>query len=176
VVNASSGQLYQESNGAGRFIAFKDGWQYDVPLGTDNWTQMHYERNDTALSSVQADDEEDPIAAASSWALMQSSDPLARAEFAWRANAPALTLVFLLLALPLARQSPREPRYGRLLLAVLGFYLYYLLLALGRAQIAKDHWHTQAPLWALHVLVLGLALWLLWRQYAPRKSRTAARA
>lgn len=176
VVNAASGQLYQESNGAGRFIAFKDGWQYDVPLGTDNWTQMHYERNDTALSSVQADDEEDPIAAASSWALMQSSDPLARAEFAWRANAPALTLVFLLLALPLARQSPREPRYGRLLLAVLGFYLYYSLLALGRAQIAKDHWHNQAPLWALHVLVLGLALWLLWRQYAPRKSRRAVRA
>ena len=167
VISASSGQLYQESSGAGRFIAFHDGWQYDLPLGTDDWMQMHYERNDTALSSVQADDDADPIAAASTLALVQSSDPLARAEFAWRANAPALTFLFLLLAVPLARQSPREPRYGRLLLAVLGFYLYYSLLALGRAQIAKDHWHTQAPLWALHALVLCSAMWLLWRQYAP---------
>ena len=169
VISASSGRLYQESSGAGRFIAFQDGWQYDLPLGADDWMQMHYERNDTALSSVQADDDADPIAAATSWALLKSSDPLARAEFAWRTNAPALTFLFLLLAVPLARQSPREPRYGRLLLAVLGFYLYYSLLALGRAQIAKGHWHTQAPLWALHVLVLGFALWLLWRQYAPIK-------
>ena len=171
LVNAASGRLYQESDGAGRFITFEDGWQYDVPLGANDWMQMHYQRNDTSLSSVKADDDNDPIAAASNWELLQSPDPLARAEFAWRINTPAMTLVFLLLALPLAKQSPREPRYGRLLLAVLGFYLYYTLLALGRAQIGKGHWHNQAPMWGLHILVLGFALWLLWRQYAPRKPR-----
>ena len=174
VVNAANGQLYQEGQGGGRFIAFRDGWQYDLPLGADNWTQMHYARNDTSLSSVQADEDDDPIGAASTLALARSTDPLARAEFAWRTNAPALTLVFLLLALPLARQSPREPRYGRLLLAVIGFYLYYSLLALGRAQIGKDHWHTQAPLWLLHVLVLGGGLWMFWRQYTARKRRAVA--
>jgi lipopolysaccharide export system permease protein len=170
VVSAASGQLYPESNGGGRFIAFNNGWQYDVPLGADNWRQMRYERNDTSLSSVQADDD-DPNQGLDSWTFAQSSDPNARAEFAWRANAPPLTLVLLLLALPLARQSPREPRYGRLLLAGVGFYLYYLLLALGRAQIGKGHWHNQAPLWALHGLVLALAGWMLWKQYAPRKPR-----
>jgi lipopolysaccharide export system permease protein len=171
VVSAASGQLYPESDGGGRFIAFKSGWQYDIPLGADNWRQMQYTRNDTSLSSVQADDDDDPAHALGSWALAQSADPSARAEFAWRANAPPLTLVLLLLALPLARQSPREPRYGRLLLAVVSFYLYYLLLALGRAQIGKGHWHNEAPLWALHVVVLALALWMLWQQYAPRKVR-----
>lgn len=176
IVNAASGRLYQESDGAGRFIAFKDGWQYDVPLGMNDWVQMHYGRNDTALSSVQANDDDDPIAAASNLALWQSPEPQARAEFAWRTNAPAMTLVFLLLALPLARQSPREPRYGRLVLAVVGFYLYYTLLALGRAQIGKGHWQGQAPLWALHALVAGFALWMLWRQYAPRKPRTTVDA
>ena len=168
VVNAASGELYQESNGEGRFIAFKDGWQYEIPLGADNWRQMRYQRNDTSLSSVQADDD-DPAHLKSSWALAQSDDPLDRAEFAWRANAPPLTLVLLLLALPLSRQSPREPRYGRLLLAVVSFYLYYLLLALGRAQIGKGHWHSEAPLWALHFVVLALAGWMLWKQYSPRK-------
>ena len=174
VVSAASGQLYQESDGEGRFIAFKDGWQYDIPLGADNWRQMQYRRNDTSLSSVQADDDEDPSHSKSSWELFQSDNPEDRAEFAWRTNAPPLTLVLVLLALPLARQSPREPRYGRLLLAVLAFYLYYLLLALGRAQIGKDHWHSQAPLWGLHLIVLGLAAWLLWKQYAERRVRTVA--
>ncbi|MEO5831042.1 MAG: LPS export ABC transporter permease LptF [Rhodanobacter sp.] len=171
LVSASSGELYQESNGDGRFIAFKHGWQYDVPLGTNNWRQMQYQRNDTSLSSVQANDDEDPAHSKSSWALFQSDNPADRAEFAWRANAPPLTFVLLLLALPLARQSPREPRYGRLLLAVVTFYLYYTLLALGRAQIGKGHWHSEAPLWALHALVLALAGWMLWKQYSPRKRR-----
>lgn len=169
LIHAADGQLYQAGQGGGRFIAFRDGWQYDVPLGGNDWTVMHYARNDTALSSVSADDDDDPIHAMPTLELARSADPLARAEFAWRANAPALTLVFLLLAVPLARQSPREPRYGRLLLAVIGFYLYYSLLALGRAQIGKDHWHTQAPLWVMHVLMLAFTLWVFWRQYAPRK-------
>src|SRR5574337_1053516 len=103
------------------------------------------------------------------WAPLQSNNPDDRAELAWRTNAPPLTLVLLLLALPLSRQSPREPRYGRVLLAVLAFYLYYLLLALGRAQIGKGHWHSEAPLWGLHLLVLALAGWMLWKQYAPRR-------
>src|SRR5574337_549611 len=169
VVSAANGQLYQESDGDGRFIAFKDGWQYDIPLGADNWRQMQYRRNDTSLSSVQADDDEDPAHSKSSWALFRSDDPTDRAEFAWRANAPPLTFVLLLLALPLSRQSPREPKYGRLLLAVVTFYLYYTLLALGRAQIGKGHWHSEAPLWGLHLLVLALAGWMLWKQYAPRR-------
>ncbi|KZC17270.1 LPS export ABC transporter permease LptF [Rhodanobacter sp. FW510-R12] len=171
VVSAASGELYQESNGDGRFIAFKDGWQYDIPLGANNWRQMRYQRNDTSLSSVKGDEDDDPSHSKGSWTLFKSTDPGDRAEFAWRANAPPLTLVLLLLALPLSRQSPREPKYGRLLLAVVAFYLYYTLLALGRAQIGKGHWHGEAPLWILHALVLALAGWMLWRQYAPRQSR-----
>jgi lipopolysaccharide export system permease protein len=170
VVNAASGELYQESNGDGRFIAFKNGWQYEIPLGADNWRQMQYERNDTSLSSVQADDDEDPAHSKSSWTLAQSDDPTDRAEFAWRANAPPLTLVLLLLALPLSRQDPRESRYGRLLLALVSFFLYSGLMALGRAQISRGHWHSEAPLWALHAVVLALAIWMLWKQYSPRKS------
>lgn len=174
VVSAASGELYQESDGDGRFIAFKDGWQYDIPLGANSWRQMEYLRNDTSLSSVQSDEGDDPAHSQGSWALAQSDNPGDRAELAWRTNAPPLTLVLLLLALPLARQSPREPKYGRLLLAVVSFYLYYTLLALGRAQIGKGHWDNQLPLWALHALVLALAVWLLWKQYSPRK-RTAGR-
>ncbi|HVC17245.1 MAG TPA: LPS export ABC transporter permease LptF [Rhodanobacter sp.] len=173
VVNAASGRLYQESNGGGRFIAFRNGWQYDIPLGADNWRQMQYERNDTSLSSVQVDDgDDDPMHALDSATLARSGDPAARAELAWRASAPPMTLVLLLLALPLSRQNPREPRYGRLLLAVVSFYLYFVLLMLGRSQIGKGHWHNAAPIWALHALVLLLAGWMLWKQNTPRKTRT----
>ncbi len=171
LVTATNGQLYQESSGTNRFISFRDGWQYDIPLGADNWRVMQYQRNDSALSAVTSDNEEDPAESLTTLQLLDSANPDARAELAWRTNAPALTLVMLMLALPLSRQSPREPRYGRLLLAMLSFYLYYLLLAVGRAQIGKGHWHHQTALWVLHALMLAFAGWLWWKQYAPRKPR-----
>ncbi|KRF00356.1 LPS export ABC transporter permease LptF [Frateuria sp. Soil773] len=174
LITGASGRLYQESNGNGRFLALENGWQYEIPLGGLDWRQMKYERNDTSLSNVQGDDDEVPQESMTTAALLRSDDPQALSELAWRVSAPAMMLVLLALAIPLSRQNPREPRYGRLLLAVVSFYLYYLLLAMGRAQIGKGHWHSMAPLFGLHLLVLLLAGWMLWQQYAPRRSRARA--
>jgi lipopolysaccharide export system permease protein len=85
---------------------------------------------------------------------------------------PLMTLALLMLALPLSRQTPREPRYGRMLIAVLGFFLYYNLLALCRGQLAKGHWHHSTPMWLLSILLFGIAAWSFRNQYAPRKVRT----
>lgn len=170
VVTGDSGELYQESNGSNRFIAFHTGWQYDIPLGADNWRRMQYVRNDSSLSSVTDDDDNDDLAASmTTLQLLHTDTPDARAELAWRTNVPALTLVMLMLALPLSRQSPREPRYGRLMLAMASFYFYYTLLALGRAQIDKGHWHHATAMWLLHVVMMSIAGWLWWKQYSPRK-------
>lgn len=172
VVTGDNGNLYQESNGSNRFISFHTGWQYDIPLGADNWRRMQYERNDSALSSVtDNDDSDDPAESMTTLQLLRTETPDARAELAWRTNAPALTLVMLMLALPMSRQSPREPRYGRLMLAMATFYLYYVLLALGRAQLDKGRWHHQTAMWLLHILMMAFAGWLWWKQYSPRKPR-----
>jgi lipopolysaccharide export system permease protein len=172
LVTADRGRLYQESNGDGRFIALYDGWQYEVPLGADNWRRMRYERNDTSLSSIQNDDSDaDPAHNLTLAALLRTDTADARAELAWRSIAPAMMLVLLMLALPLSRQSPREPRFGRLLLAVLGFYLYYLLLAVCRGQLMKGHWHHATPMWAISAGVFALAAWMLRSQYTARRVR-----
>ncbi len=175
LVTASSGELYQESNGGNRFISFRDGWQYEIPLGGDNWRRMQYQRNDSALSEVTDNtSDNDPAESMTTSQLLRTETPDARAELAWRANAPALTLVMLMLALPLSRQSPREARYGRLMLAMASFYLYYMLLALGRAQLGRGHWHHQTGLWLLHVAMLAIVAWLWRKQYAPRQPRYVA--
>jgi lipopolysaccharide export system permease protein len=174
VVTGKRGQLYQETDGNGRFLAIWDGWQYDIPLGADNWRKMKYERNDASLSGIQSDEsDEDPAHSLTTLALLRTDNPDTRAEFAWRTIAPVMTLVLLALALPMARQSPREPRFGRLFLAVLSFYFYYLLLALCRGQIIKGHWHHSAPMWLVSFIVFGLAAWMFRSQYAERKPRKA---
>ncbi|WP_430536790.1 LPS export ABC transporter permease LptF [Dyella japonica] len=174
LVTGKHGQLYQETDGSGRFLALHDGYQYDIPLGADNWRKMKYERNDASLDNIQSDtDEEDPAHSMTLGQLLRTDNPDTRAEFAWRTIAPAMTLVLLALALPLSRQSPREPRFGRLFLAILTFYFYYLLLAICRGQIIKGHWHHSFPMWAVTVIVFGVAARMFQNQYGPRKVRKA---
>ena len=174
LITGKHGQMYQESSGTDRFLALYNGWQYEIPLGADNWRKMQYERNDTSLSNVQSDSTaEDPAASLDTLTLLSTNNADARAEFAWRTIAPAMSLVLLMLALPLSRQSPREPRFGRLLLAVLSFYVYYLLLALCRGQIAKGHWHHSGPMWIVSLLVFAFAAWMFRSQYVARKPRKA---
>ncbi|HET7301325.1 MAG TPA: LPS export ABC transporter permease LptF [Oleiagrimonas sp.] len=174
IVTAKHGRLYPGSDGKGRYLALIDGWQFKVPLGADNWTRMQYQENDVALAEVQPDsgnDQGDIGSATSTLALFEANGPQARAELAWRIAAPVTALVLVLLALPLARQTPREPRYGRLLVAVLCYFLYSSVLSLARSMISQGKVHGAGPIWALHLIVVGVAVWFLWRQYAPRKVR-----
>jgi lipopolysaccharide export system permease protein len=167
------GNLYSNSDSSNRYLALNDGWQYEIPLGEDNWRRMKYERNDNALSSIQSDDEADPIHNLGMADLMRNPTPDARAEFAWRTVVPLMTLALLMLAMPLSKQTPREPRYGRMLIAVLGFFLYYNLLALCRGQLAKGHWHHATPMWLLSLGLFALAAWSFRNQYTARASRKA---
>lgn len=174
MVTGMHGRLYSNSDNSNRYLALYDGWQYEIPLGANNWRRMQYERNDSALSAIQSDDETDPIHNLGMMELMHTNTPDARAEFAWRTVVPLMTLALLMLALPLSRQTPREPRYGRMLIAVLGFFVYYNLLALCRGQIAKGHWHHATPMWLLSFALFAVAAWNFRNQYiarAPRKAR-----
>ena len=173
VVTGKNGNLYQESDGNGRFLALRDGWQYEIPLGADNWRKMRYEQNDASISNVDSDDSDDATHNLTTLALLRANDPASQAELAWRIASPVTALVLMLLALPLSRQSPREPRFGRILLAVLGYFLYTTLLGICRGQIEKGHWHHSTPMWMLHVLTLALAAWMLRGQYMPRRVRTS---
>jgi len=173
MVSGQHGNLYSNSDNSNRYLALYDGWQYEIPLSADNWRRMTYERNDSALSSIQSDDQEDPIHNLDMVDLARNTTPNARAEFAWRTVVPLMTLALLTLAMPLSRQTPREPRYGRLLIAVLGFFLYYNLLALCRGQLAKGHWHHSTPMWLLSLALLAIAAWNFRSQYAARTPRKA---
>lgn len=176
VVTAARGELYQGDAGDRRFLALFDGWQYQVPLGRDNWRRIRYERNDVALSSVQSADDgpQDTVHARPTGALFGVDDAEVRAELAWRMAVPVTSLVLVLLALPLARQTPREPRYGRLLIAVLSYFLYLGVMSLARALLAQGKVASAAPLWAVQLLVAAFALWAFWRQYRPWQRRGEA--
>jgi lipopolysaccharide export system permease protein len=174
VVNAKHGQMYQESNGSDRFLALYDGWQFEIPLGGDNWRRMKYVRNDVSLSNISDDDDDsDPAHESTTTQLFKAGTADALGELVSRFAAPVSTLVLMMMVLPMSRQAPRDARYGRLLVAVLSYFLYVVWQLIARAQIIKGNLHTSAPIWVLHIIVFAVAAWFFWRQNTARRVKVA---
>ena len=92
----------------------------------------------------------------------------------WRIGLPISLLLLAILALPLARSAPRSSHYGRMLIAVLGYMLYFNLLALGRGWIATGQLPEALGLWWLHAAVLLIAIGLMVASERHRQPKALA--
>jgi lipopolysaccharide export system permease protein len=178
VITAADGELYHDANGAERYLGLNDGFRVEGVLGQDNYRLMRYARNDVKLTDTEADANADSVKrSAPTTALLASNDIVQRTEFQWRLAAPLSVLVLVLLALPLAKSSPREPRYARLLIALLSWVIYYNCLAIGRSKLSQGVLDPRVGFWWVQVPTVLFALYLLWRsQRLPRPRQASVRA
>jgi lipopolysaccharide export system permease protein len=179
VITAADGELYHDANGVERYLGLNDGFRVEGALGQDNYRLMRYQRNDIKLQDSESDANADSVKrSAPTSVLLTSTDVVQRAELQWRLAAPLSVLVLVMLALPLAKSSPREPRYARLLIALLAWFIYYNLLAIGRARISQGVWDPRLGFWWVEIPTALIALYLLWdsqRLARPRKRPAAKR-
>jgi len=177
VVTAADGELYHDANGAERYLGLNDGFRVEGVLGQDNYRLMRYVRNDVKLTDTETDTNADSVKrSAPTTDLLASNDIVQRTEFQWRLAAPLSVLVLVLLALPLAKSSPREPRYARLLIALLSWVVYYNCLAIGRSKLSQGVFDPRIGFWWVQVPTALLAVYLLWRSQRLPRPRPAARA
>jgi lipopolysaccharide export system permease protein len=177
IITAADGELFHDANGAERFLGLNDGFRVEAVVGKDNYRLMHYQRNELKLQDNENDTTPDSVKRSAPTAeLLSSQDPVQRAEFQWRLAAPLSVIVLILLALPLAKSSPREPRYARLLIGLLVWFIYYAGLAIGRSMISAGKWQPIVGYWWVQIPTALLALYLLWRsQLLPKPRAPAAR-
>ena len=81
-----------------------------------------------------------------------------------------------LLALPLARSPPRQARHGRILVGFLAYLFATMLMLLGADWLAVGKVPVAAGLWWLLLPLLGLSLWLYWRDGSLGRQRRHAGA
>ena len=93
--------------------------------------------------------------------LIGSLDPEDQAELQWRIAAPITVLLLALIAVPLAHTSPRQGRYGKVVLGIVVYLVYINLLGVGQALIAEGWVEPAFGLWWVHALMLAGALWLI---------------
>lgn len=163
IVTATHGGLFHDQNGIDRYLALKDGFRVEGSLSTPNFRTMRFERNDVRLPQPEKVKRNRSETRVTSGTLFASDEVRDHAELQWRASLPLSVLVLALLAFPLSRGNAREPRYGRITVAVLGYIVYLNLLALDRGWIADGSVPPMLGLWWVHGIFLGIGVWLIMR-------------
>jgi lipopolysaccharide export system permease protein len=98
----------------------------------------------------------------STFDLLTDPIPLHQGELTWRFGLALGALNLLLLAIGLASRNPRRPSNWNLLFALLGFVVYYNLINLSQAWVARGRVTMPAALVALHGTMFVLAVCLIW--------------
>lgn len=147
------GQRYEGTPGEGEFrmIRFSEGG-IPIRLGTPPTQTQRADMKTTVQ-------------------LLESGQPADVAELHWRIATPLSALVLMMLAIPLSRLRPRQGRFGRIGIAILAYFIYSRLLVAGRTWIENGTVPEFLGLWWVHAAVLGLAVWLLMREYPPGRAR-----
>ena len=172
IITARHGTLYRDTSGGDRFLSLEDGFRVEGTPGQDDFRLLRFERNDIKLADNDTVDNSDAVKrAAPTSELWSSEEAVQQAELHWRLAPVISVLVLSLLALPLSRTNPRQPRYGSLIVAVLCYIAYANFLALGRVWMTHGKMPMAAGLWWVYLPTLLIAAWLLWRGQRLRGRR-----
>lgn len=160
VVSANGGRMYFEGTRQ-RFLELDDGHQVEGPAaGGLDYRLATFARNDVALpDGAQARTEDDPELMPT-LQLIGDARPQAQAQLHRRLAPPLIALAFALLTVPLGRSSPRQQRYGRMMLALKAYMVGTNLMFIGSGWIANGKIPAALGLWWLTLPLLALAIWM----------------
>ncbi|MEJ2202066.1 MAG: LPS export ABC transporter permease LptF, partial [Desulfuromonadaceae bacterium] len=138
--------ILKDETGSDRMGTFQGS---SLPLKTERDIPVQYRRKAAATAT-----------------LATSADPEDFAEYQWRLSTGLSTVLLALLALPLSRVAPRRGKYGKVLTAIIVFFIYYNLSLVAKTWVEKQLIAPFPGIWWPHLGLAGLLLFLL-----PRKRR-----
>jgi lipopolysaccharide export system permease protein len=174
VTTSRRGQLNVDAGA--RYLTLVDGFRVEGPLETGrDYRLIRYASNDVHLpQNEDSDDLHDPQAMSTTDLLL---DPrkVAGAQLHYRMAPPLLALAFALIAVPLARSPPRQPRYGRILIGFLAYLFGTNMMLLGTDWLGSGKLPMAAGLWWLVIPMLLAGMWMYFTDGRMRRSRMGAR-
>ena len=151
VVVSADGQIETQPNGD-RFVVLAHGRRYDGVPGQPDYRIMEFQRYGVRIESHDIIDT--PSSRDFSTAeLIATPNRANLGELAWRIGLPLVAINLMLLAIPLAHQSPRRSRTTNLVMAVLIYLTYSNLLNLAQSWIEQGRIPFVVGLVSLHVIV-----------------------
>jgi len=164
VVIAESANQYIDEDTGNRYLLLNNGYRYEGEPGTAQFRIVKFKEYGILLKEQPVVPSKRRRNAIPSSELLRSDSDGDMAELQWRISMPISALVLAMLAVPLARTTPRQGRYGRLFAGILLYIIYNNLMTVGRAWVGKGEVPPEVGIWWSHLLMLATAIWLLWRQ------------
>ncbi|HTT09016.1 MAG TPA: LPS export ABC transporter permease LptF [Gammaproteobacteria bacterium] len=173
VLAADRAYLAVEDKTGNRFVVFNHGTRYDGTPGRADYEVTQYEKFGVRIERDDKDQGVESSKAVPTAELISGSDnPLYQAELEWRISTPISVLLLSALAVVLARQAGRTNRYGVILTGILLYFTYSNLLGISRSILKRGDLSPYIGLWWVHVLLLGLILFLEFKSSWVRKPKT----
>ena len=150
-------------NGA-RYMVLEDGWRYAGLPGDAVFSVTRFERH---AVRIEEEPRETPVSERrmlATSALIGSDNRAFLVELQRRISAAVSIVVLGMLAVPLARTTPREGRYGKLFLAVVVYFVYTNALSVAENLVERDMVPGPVGVWPVHAAMALLAVALLVRQ------------
>ncbi|HSC48467.1 MAG TPA: LPS export ABC transporter permease LptF [Gammaproteobacteria bacterium] len=168
VIAATGHRQGTDQDPGGGLLVLEDGWRYEGIPGKADYRTVRYAEHGIVIQPAKPDSLLDEFDAYPTSDLLGTSDLNAVSELQWRLSVPLSVLILTLLAVPLAKTSPRQGRYGKLMAAILVYVIYYNLGILARVWLQKGLSPPLLGLWWVDVLFLAAAVVILLDQYGLR--------
>jgi lipopolysaccharide export system permease protein len=161
IVRADEGSTYVDTPTGDRFVVFKNGHRYEGAAGTSQFSISEFEEYGVRVRRSEIEARVPPRKARATSVLMRSSDVRDQAEFQYRLLVPLSVLAFTLVSVPLSRSLPRQGVSGRLLLAILVYFVFMNLQRAASAWMEGATTPAWLGLWWVPLLMALLAVVLL---------------
>lgn len=153
-----------------RYVVLEDGHRYAGNPGDADYVVTNFGRHGVLVEQSERGQSALRPETYPTFGLLAAAEPELRAELHRRLSMPVLTVVLALMAVPLARTSPRQGRYAKLLTAFLICFAYNNLLGVGVSLVRSGDAPAVLAVWTVH-LCFALLLGVLFFEPAGGGSR-----
>ncbi|MEA3412885.1 MAG: LPS export ABC transporter permease LptF [Pseudomonadota bacterium] len=160
----SAGQRVDPKTGE-HLLVLRDGQRYEGSPGRGDYQVLSFDKHSIRIPPLAGSGLLDDLKAAPTVDLLQSDEPAKAAELQARLTIPASAMLLVLLAVPLSHATPRQGRFGKIVIAILIYILYANLNIFALSLIATGRWPGWVGTWWVQLLLAGLVVALLLRQY-----------
>ena len=164
---AEQGEQYVDQETGSRFLLLSNGKRYEALPGQRDYRVIEFGQLGQRVLVEEASRDVTDSEAMPTADLLASGTAKDLAELHWRIALPLFTLVGILLAVGLSRVKPRQSRFARVLPGMGVVVLYYFALLINQNALREGDVPAWLGYWLVHILFLGLAVFLIRRVGQP---------
>lgn len=143
ILAAENGSQYTDPHSGSQFILLRDGYRYEWTPGQSDYKIINYEKYTLRIDQKAPPAAEEKRDLKPTAVLLRSTETADIAELQWRLSMPISAVLLALLAVVLARTTPRQGRYAKLAVAVLVYIIYNNMMSVARSWVERG----VVPLW-----------------------------